>query len=203
MNTIETSIDLAREIFNNRNKEDRYLGYWVDEDLEAEEQIEQVEENLVEIIREWADDSCTCEYDDFPSYYSIHLKNGAVSVEVSCNNEVFVIGDDEDAADAMKSTAYQWSDYTEAEVYAFYGYRAPEEMLSPAGEDDTNVRIWVKRYYYEGHLGGDIDGWLCDDWHNPEFFETYADAEKRIEELESRIGLDYGEYTSPDYTICQ
>lgn len=202
MNTIETSIDLAREIFNNRN-EDRYLGYWIDEEEGEESQIKQVEENLAEIIIEWADNSCTCEYDEFPRYYSIHLKSGVVAVEVSSWNDVFVIGEYEDAADAMKYIASQWSDYTEAEVYAFYGYRATKEMLSPAAEDDTNVRIWVKRYYYDGHLGGDIDGWLCDDWRNPEFFETYADAEKRIEELESRMGLDYGEYTNPDYTICQ
>jgi hypothetical protein len=75
--------------------------------------------------------------------------------------------------------------------------------VEPVADDATNVKIWVKWDFYESSQKPDCYLTPDDEWE-PEIFENVADAQARIDELESgTYHLAHNEAGRPTYTIVE
>lgn len=76
--------------------------------------------------------------------------------------------------------------------------------VEEAPHDSENVRIWIEWNYYDG-VGNPTNCYFTsdDDWE-PLVFDTFAEAKKHIDELESGVyHLSHNEACRPTYTIVE
>ena len=95
---------------------------------------------------------------------------------------------------------WDWQGLGKEEWLASWGFDVTPDDVD---EDATDVRIWVRRFFYETTLGAPIDGYLVDENHDAMIFDTVANAQVWIDEADSETYyLSHGEYARPEYTIC-
>ncbi len=117
--------------------------------------------------------------------------------------EIVEIAESESIEDYLINWDATANDY--CELCAEFGVPLSDNDKGSVDEDyEGEVKIWVDCHYYAGTCNAPTNGWVKDDYGTTLVFRAYKDAQECIDELEDgTYQLSHGEYSRPDYTICE